>query len=265
MHWHGFIAAGKVRKGAQHLACSPFDRRRTGDAGAWYDERRIIARRSIGPYNKDTWKAAYQVASRHGITSGEDLVDAEFLSGWIALRYVKSPDTALKHFSRVLEAAESRTDKGPAGGYWAGRAYLAAGDKASATKLFKAAAQHSTIYYGQLAREYVGLGGVPEEINSGAFSSAAANRVEKDEVVRALRLMYKASGKANVHMFLYAIASRFKTVEEMNAAADIVHDMGGTYLALKLAKAAGQFKVDIDSLVLSPARSSRTGSRLESQ
>ena len=228
------------------MLAAPSTAAELGDAGAWYDERRIIARRSIGPYNKDTWKAAYQVASRHGITSGEDLVDAEFLSGWIALRYVKSPDTALKHFARVLENAESRTDKAR-GGYWAGRAYLAAGDKASATKLFKAAAQHSTIYYGQLAREYVGLGGVPEEVNSGAFSNAAANRVEKDEVVRALRLMHKASGKANVHMFLYAIASRFKTVEEMNAAADIVHDMGGTYMALKLAKAAGQFKVDIDS------------------
>ena len=33
----------------------------------------------------------------------------------------------------------------------------------------------------------------------------------------------------------------------MNAAADIVHGMGGTYMALKLAKVAGQFKVDIDS------------------
>jgi soluble lytic murein transglycosylase len=98
-----------------------------------------------------------------------------------------------------------------------------------------------------LAREHVGLGGVPEEINGGAFSAAARARVEKDEVIRALRLTHQAAGKANVHMFLYSIASRFKTVDEMNAAADIVHDMGGTYLALKLAKAAGQFKVDIDS------------------
>jgi soluble lytic murein transglycosylase len=33
----------------------------------------------------------------------------------------------------------------------------------------------------------------------------------------------------------------------MNAAAAVVHGMGGTFMALKLAKAAGQFKVDIDS------------------
>jgi soluble lytic murein transglycosylase len=93
----------------------------------------------------------------------------------------------------------------------------------------------------------VGLAGVPEEITGGDSSSSARARVENDEVIRALRLMHQASGKANLHMFLFAIASRFKTVDEMNAAANIVHGLGGTYLALKLAKAAGQFKVDIDS------------------
>jgi soluble lytic murein transglycosylase len=236
----------KFGKARSILLNAPSTAAELGDPNAWYDERRIIARRSIGPNNQDTWKAAYQLASRHGITTGEDFVDAEFLSGWIALRYVKDEDTALRHFLRVFEAAETRTEKAR-GGYWLGRAYLAKGDKASANKYFKAASVHSTIYYGQLAREYIGLGGVPEEINSGEFSKAARSRVEQDEVVRALRLMHAASGKANLHMFLYSIASRFKTTDEMNAAADLVHGMGGTYHALKLAKVAGQFKVDIDS------------------
>jgi soluble lytic murein transglycosylase len=216
------------------------------DPSAWFDERRIIARRSIGPYNKDTWKAAYQIASRHGIGSGEDLPDAEFLAGWIALRYVKDTDAAFRHFTKLNEAASTRTDKARAG-YWLGRTYLAAGDKSAAKTEFKSAAKHSTIYYGQLAREQIGMGTVPEEINSGDASSAAKARVEQDEVIRALRLMHAASGKANIPMFLYSIASRLKTVDEMNAAAAVVSSLGGTYHALKLAKVAGQFKVDIDS------------------
>ncbi len=236
----------KFAKARNILLNAPATAAELGDPSAWYDERRIIARRSIGPYNKDTWKQAYQIASRHGVVSGEDLPDAEFLAGWIALRYIRNTDAAMKHFTGLNEAATSRTDKARAG-YWLGRTYLAAGDKGTAQKYFKSAAQHSTIYYGQLAREYVGLGGVPEEINGGEASSSARARVEKDEVIRALYLMHKASGKANLHMFLYSIASRFKSVDEMNAAANIVHGMGGTYLALKLAKAAGQFKVDIDS------------------
>jgi soluble lytic murein transglycosylase len=236
----------KFGKARNILLSAPATAAELGDPGAWFDERRIIARRSIGPYNKDTWNAAYQIASRHGIASGDDLPDAEFLAGWIALRYGKNTDAALKHFNRLIEAATTRTDKAR-GAYWLGRTYLAAGDKGTATKYFKSAAQHSTIYYGQLAREYVGLGGIPEEIAGDGASSGARSRVGNDEVIRAMQIMYKASGKANLHMFLYSIASRFKTVDEMNAAADIVHDMGGTYMALKLAKAAGQFKVDIDS------------------
>lgn len=236
----------KFGKARSILLAAPGTAAELGDPSAWFDERRIIARRSIGPHNKDTWNAAYQIASRHGITSGDDLPDAEFLAGWIALRYGHNTDTALKHFQRVMDSSTTRTDKAR-GAYWLGRTYIAAGDKATATKYFRSAAQHSTIYYGQLAREYVGLGGVPEEIAGEGASAGARSRVENDEVIRALTIMYKASGKANLYMFLYSIASRFKTVDEMNAAANIVHDMGGTYLALKLAKAAGQFKVDIDS------------------
>jgi soluble lytic murein transglycosylase len=236
----------KFGKARSILLAAPGTAVELGDPSAWFDERRIIARRSIGPYNKDTWGAAYQIASKHGIASGEDLPDAEFLAGWIALRYGRNTDAALKHFNRLIEAATTRTDKAR-GNYWLGRTYLAAGDKGTASKYFKSAAQHSTIYYGQLAREYVGLGGIPEEIQGEGASAGARSRVENDEVIRAMQIMYKASGKANLHMFLYSIASRFKTVDEMNAAANIVHDIGGTYLALKLAKASGQFKIDIDS------------------
>jgi soluble lytic murein transglycosylase len=236
----------KFGKARAILLNAPSTAAELGDPSAWFDERRIIARRSIGPYNKDTWKAAYQIASRHGMTSGDELADAEFLAGWIALRYMKDTGAAFKHFTRLDEAAATRTDKARAG-YWLGRTHLAAGDKSAAKAEFKSAAKHSTIYYGQLAREQIGLGLVPEEINSGVSSNAAKARVEQDEVIRAMRLMHAASGKANLHMFLYSIATRLKTVDDMNAAATIVHSLGGTYHALKLAKVAGQFKVDIDS------------------
>ena len=47
--------------------------------------------------------------------------EAEWLAGWIALRYLKDPETGLKHFRRLGELAESRTEKARAG-YWTGRA-----------------------------------------------------------------------------------------------------------------------------------------------
>lgn len=216
------------------------------DPSAWWQERRIIARRSIGPSHRNTLKEGYRIASSHGLSEGEDYVDAEFLSGWIALRYLKDANRAFSHFSNVKEAASNRTEKAR-GGYWLGRAHAALGDKAAATAAYKSAAQHSTIYYGQLAREQIGMGKVPEEIIGGDASSAARAKVDQDEVIRAMRLMYKAAGKEQCHMFLWSIATRFKTVDEMNAAADVVHGMGGTYMSLKLAKVAAQYKIDIDT------------------
>ena len=217
-----------------------------GDSVAIWEERRTIARHSIGPNHHNTWQDAYRLTSRHGLTSGIELVDAEFMSGWIALRYLRGPETALAHFGRVRNAAESRTELARAD-YWAGRAQLALGNKQGATQAFRAAAKHSTIYYGQLAREQIGLGNTPEEINSGAASAAAQAKIEQDEVVRAMMLMNQAAGDTSLPMFLWSLANRFKTVDEMNAAAAITNRLGGTYLSLKLAKAAGQIDIDIDS------------------
>jgi soluble lytic murein transglycosylase len=217
-----------------------------GDPGAIWEERRTIARHSIGFSHRSTWNDAYRMVSRHGLTSGIELVDAEFMSGWISLRYLKDAETALVHFNRVKNAAESRTELAR-GDYWIGRAHLALGDKQAATQAFRAAAKHSTIYYGQLAREQIGLGNTPEEIASGNASAAAQAKVERDEVVRAMLLMHQTAGSSALPMFLWSLANRFKTVDEMNAVAAITHRLGGTFLSLKLAKAAGQVNIDIDS------------------
>ena len=59
--------------------------------------------------------------------------------------------------------------------------------------------------------------------------------------------MAQAADKSQLNLFLYSISTRFNSLPEMNAAAAIVHQHGGTTLALRLAKAAGQRNIDIDS------------------
>lgn len=236
----------KFSKARAVLAAAPSSAADMGDPEAWWTERRIIARRSVGPNHRDTWTTGYQIAAQNGLSSGDSAVEAEFLSGWIALRYLNKPETAMRHFSRLQEIAPSRTEKARAA-YWIGRTLEANGDKGSARTAYKKAAQYSTIYYGQLAREKIGMGNVPENIESGDTTNAARASVDRDEVMRAFRLMAQASGKDHLHMFLWSISSRFNSLPEMNAAAAIVHQMGGTTMALRLAKAAGQRNLDIDS------------------
>mgnify|MGYP001054892153 CR=1 FL=1 len=68
-----------------------------------------------------------------------------------------------------------------------------------------------------------------------------------DPHVLAFRIMAQAADKSQLNLFLYSISTRFNSLPEMNAAAAIVHQHGGTTLALRLAKAAGQRNIDIDS------------------
>lgn len=228
------------------LASVPATAAEMGNAEAWWVERRIIARHSIGIANRGHAKAGYQISRAHGFTKGEAALEGEFLAGWIALRYLKDPGTALKHFTKLGEIAESRTEKARAG-YWKGRTLEAMGRKGDAKAQYREASQYTTIYYGQLAREKIGLGNVPEEIPSGKPSSAASARIDKDEVIRAFKMVSEAGNKDQLPMFLWSFANRFDTVDEMNAAADVVWSEGGAFLSVKLAKAAASRNLDIDS------------------
>lgn len=216
------------------------------DADAFWEERRIIARRSVGPGKKASEQEAYKIAANHGFKDGNNAVEGEFLAGWIALRSLGDAETALGHFKRLADIAPTRTDKARAH-YWIGRSFAAMGDKATAKEAYRYASQFSTVYYGQLAREQIGLGKVPEEVASGSSSSGAKARVDKDEVVRALTILAKTGDKRYLNLFIWPIASRFDNVDDMNAAADFSHDIGGTTMALRLAKAAASRNLDIDA------------------
>lgn len=216
------------------------------DPDAIWTERRIIARRLLGPGEKNSHRSAYAIASKNGLKGGDNAVEAQFLSGWISLRYLKDSDTAIKHFEKLAELAATRTERARAH-YWLGRSLAAQGKEGAAATEFKTAAQFATVFYGQLAREEVGLGSVAEKIGSGAASEDAIRRVEKDEVVRAFRLLKSAGAKPQLNLFLWALASRFNSADDLNAVASIVHSAGGTPMAVRFAKAAGKRGIDIDS------------------
>jgi soluble lytic murein transglycosylase len=227
------------------LSTIPADAAVGAGADAWWVERRIVVRHSVGLQRRDTVKAAYQIAKAHGSDTGANAVEGEFLAGWIALRWLKDPETALGHFTKLEKIAESRTEKARAQ-YWLGRSYGDLGDKVKAREILGRAAEHSTIYYGQLAREKIGLGKVPKVIKGGQPSASAQASVSRDEVVRAFNLMVKANSNGSLGMFVWSLASRFSSVDEMNAVAALVKQHGSTTMALRLAKAAGQYDVDID-------------------
>ena len=120
----------------------------------WWTERAILARTLM---QKQKYKSAYDLTSRHALspTDAADYADAEWMSGWIALRYLKNPQHALQHFDNMLKVVKFPISVAR-GAYWSARAATALGQTAKARTLLHTAAQHDTTYYGQLARVRLG-------------------------------------------------------------------------------------------------------------
>ena len=61
----------------------------------WWKEREIISRSLI---YKKKYELAYKISSNHGMKEGSDFAAAEWMSGWIALSFLKDPLIAKDHF-----------------------------------------------------------------------------------------------------------------------------------------------------------------------
>jgi soluble lytic murein transglycosylase len=99
---------------------------------------------------------AYKLASRHFLTEGSHYADLEWLSGYLALRFLDNPQAAYQHFLNHDEAVQSPISQGRAG-YWQGRALEAIGDAEAAAAAYREGAKYQTSFYGLLAAEKAGV------------------------------------------------------------------------------------------------------------
>lgn len=228
------------------FASIPADPEAMGNATAWFEERRIIVRRSVGPLQAANHRAAYAIAKNHGLVSGDATSECEFLAGWVALRYLNDASAALPHFRKLQLLARTGTDLARAF-YWIGRAQAALGDKPAARAAFTSAAKHTSVYYGQLAREEIGRGLVPEEIAPASISASAKSEIQNDELLHAMRLIAQAGDKNKLNIFLMPLVDRYNDVEHLNAVASEIAQIGGIAWAVRFAKASSQLGHDLDA------------------
>ncbi len=118
---------------------------------AFWDERNLLARRMLRANDAG---AAYAVV-RAPAAAADAAIDAAFLAGWIALRRLEQPDTALDHFTALAGLSAAAITQARAH-YWLGRAHAAAGRPEAAAAEYATAARWPTTYYGQLAAMALG-------------------------------------------------------------------------------------------------------------
>lgn len=177
----------RISEAVSLMLSAPRDPAVLVDTDRWWQERRILVRKLLDEHKPGL---AYRLA-RDAAPPGRDnyRVDWHFTAGWIALRFLHEPATALAHFAKIPNGTFNPHALSRAG-YWEGRAADAMGLKKEAKDYYESAAQYTATYYGQLARARLGLTkvGLRGPVPLTAEERATLNQLE---IVRAVEILYK--------------------------------------------------------------------------
>ena len=200
----------------------------------WFAERSILARRAL---RTGEASVAYQLVGNAGETSGATLVEAEWLAGWIALRFLNDPNKAIKHFIKLHDSARFPVSQSR-GAYWAARAAEAKKDPVQAKHWYGMAAKHVTTFYGQLAAPHTGSNLkqlIPPDPNP---SPAARKAFDNLELVKATKLVARSKNRAWLRSFVLTVMEVVKTPEEQELVADLAIALKRPDLAVLASKHA---------------------------
>jgi soluble lytic murein transglycosylase len=209
----------------------------------WWKERQTHVRRllDLGDPKAAYKLAASQRADDDDTDAGE--AEAEFLAGWIALRFMNEPTRGLKHFERLFNNATAPITLAR-GAYWAGRAEAADGSQSEARRWYEKAAKYPTTYYGQLAHHQLGRGAVsiPPEPRP---SASAESAFERKELVQATRLLAQIAGGSDERtaVFIRRVFQDARTPDELALSARLAQQISRPDLAIAAAKQAAQLHV----------------------
>ena len=205
----------------------------------WWVERRLIARELLDRGDAYT---AYAIARDHAAESADKRIDAEFHSGWIALRFLKHPATAASHFAKAAQFAKTPISVARIL-YWQGRTAEALGDDDAARSFYEKAGGYSITYYGQLARTKLGL----PQVELRAIGNDGFAAFEALPVAQAVKRLY-ALGYSDIAFTLCTdLAASLADARQLDALGHLIADQGDGRTLLAVGKAAVQRGYPMDA------------------
>jgi soluble lytic murein transglycosylase len=227
------------RKKNQHEGAFELLRGAPSDLGRpeiWWNERAILARRAI---SSGRMAEAYTIVHDHRQTNGAGITEAEFLAGWIALRFRNEPAKALDHFKKLYDVARFPVTQAR-GAYWAGRAADAAGDKDAARDWYHRAAAFATTYYGQVAASTLSPTNRPEFPAAVLPTDTERTEFERSELTRSAILLQDTDQPARVKAFITRLVNTARTPGQHALAGELATRLERPDLAVSAAKRSVQ-------------------------
>lgn len=229
--------ADKIDEAAKLLLSAPTEEALIVAPDEWWIERRTNAYAAL---RKGNPKLAYALVREAGPLSENPLKDQAFMAGWLALRHLKDPKTALKHFEVMNKAADGPLSRAKAR-YWLGRVQEALGNKGAADEFYRQALADPDTFHALLARQKLEPGRL-------AISMSPPRTPTSDQVKRFVNLdaakavMIAKSAGLDVSILRTLLVQirlfHLKDEADMAMVAHLAETVGDTQSAVRAAKAA---------------------------
>ena len=229
--WH--LQKDRIDDAAEVILAAAPEMMAAQDTDAWWRERRLLARKLL---DQGKPKTAYDVVRTAAVPEKEVYrIDYHFMCGWIALRYLDDPRTAMVHFAAIDEGSVNPIALSRAH-YWRGRAAEAMGATADARMSYKAAARYPTAYYGQLARARLGIDRI--ELRAPSPVLASADTPPADDRVRAADMLYGIGERDMVFYYAEDFAKESTDVAALEGLGALAGQRGDARVMLEVGKSA---------------------------
>jgi soluble lytic murein transglycosylase len=209
----------------------------------WWAERRFIARKILDLGDAET---AYRLCAGHEAVSTDTRIEADFLAGWIALRFLNDAARARPHFAAAAALAETPISVARTA-YWQGRAAEISKDEdalAHARIFYDKAAAETSTYYGQLARQRIG--GMPRvSLRTLPNPTSGDARLE---AIRTVELLFAIEEKDLAVSLAVEVAQHVSDSPQLAALAETVTAERDAHAALTIGKVLSQRRIADDRL-----------------
>jgi soluble lytic murein transglycosylase len=204
----------------------------------WWEQRKSVSRALI---YKKRYKTAYKIASEHALSSGPEFAEAEWLSGWIALTFLKSPEYAISHFQNFYNNVGYPISLAR-GAYWLGTTYKTLGDNDLSFKYFSEGAKFPMTYYGQLSFNEIKPGENFELIDESNFSKDYEKEFKKNKLINHVILLNELGASQLSKDIIKYLATLDITNGTEVLAARLATDVGRYDFAIQISKQASYEK-----------------------
>ncbi len=194
----------------------------------WWSEVRLHARRLI---NAERFADAYRLVSAYTVLDGVPGVEADWLAGWLALRFLGHAPTAHRHF-RDMRSAVTMPVSIARSAYWTA---LAAPRGEEAVGWLDEAAAYPATFYGQMAARCRGR---PIALPPAPAAAVGESHWDRQPGVRAM-LLFADRGRSHLaRRFARRLAGEAESIGEVGALYRLLHAAGHTHLGLAMLRKA---------------------------